>query len=122
MRFSTPAGHGRAMSDEDPLVRVAGGRNQVEAELIADLLRQDGIPSLIQRSAGFDVPDYLAAGPRDVLVRASHAHVAFDLLQEHGLASRSEREVVSVPAVRVLLALVVGVAVIAAVSLLAGVR
>ncbi len=110
------------MSDEDPLVRVAGGRNQVEAELIADLLRQDGIPSLIQRSAGFDVPDYLAAGPRDVLVRASHAQVAFDLLQEHGLASRSEREVASVPAVRVLLALVVGVAVIAAVSLLAGVR
>ena len=50
------------------LVRVAGGRNQAEAELIQNLLLEEGIPSVVRRSAGFDVPDYLAGGPRDVLV------------------------------------------------------
>ena len=50
------------------LVRVAGGRNQAEAELIQGLLLEEGVPSVLRRTAGFDVPDYLAAGPRDVLV------------------------------------------------------
>ena len=53
---------------EGPLVRVAGGRNQVEAELIQNLLLEEGVPSVLRRTAGFDVPDFLAAGPRDVLV------------------------------------------------------
>jgi hypothetical protein len=67
------------MSGSD-LVRVAGGRNQPEAELIQNLLLAEGIPSLIRRTAGFDVPDYLAGGPRDVLVRASAAEAAAELL------------------------------------------
>ena len=53
---------------EGELVRVAGGRNQAEAELIQGLLLEEGVPSILRRTAGFDVPDFLAAGPRDVMV------------------------------------------------------
>jgi hypothetical protein len=68
------------------LVRVAGGRNQAEAELIQNLLREEGIPSVVRRSAGFDVPDYLAGGPRDVLVTESAVHAAHDMLLDADLA------------------------------------
>ncbi len=67
------------------LVRVAGGRNQAEAELIQNLLIEEGIPSILRRSAGFDVPDMLAAGPRDVLVPQSGGEAALDVLREEGL-------------------------------------
>jgi hypothetical protein len=70
------------------LVRVAGGRNQAEAELIQNLLLEEGIPSILRRSAGFDVPDYLAGGPRDVLVTESAAQAARDMLLETDLAPR----------------------------------
>jgi pimeloyl-ACP methyl ester carboxylesterase len=62
------------------LVRVAGGRNQAEAELIGGLLLEEGIPSLVRRAAGSDVPDFLAAGQRDVLVPESGAEAARELL------------------------------------------
>jgi hypothetical protein len=65
---------------EGPLVKVAGGRNQAEAELIQGLLLEEGVPSMLKRSAGFDVPDMLAAGPRDVLVPQSGVDVARDVL------------------------------------------
>ena len=68
------------------LVRVAGGRNQAEAELIQNLLREEGIPSVVRRSAGFDVPDYLAGGPRDILVAESAARAAHDMLLDADLA------------------------------------
>jgi hypothetical protein len=68
------------------LVRVAGGRNQAEAEFIQGLLLEEGVPSLLRRSAGFDVPDYLAAGPRDVLVPAAGAATAREVLLEADLA------------------------------------
>src|ERR1700754_2458718 len=58
---------------EGRLVRVAGARNQAEAEFIQGMLLEEGVPSLLRRSAGFDVPDFLAAGPRDILVPASGA-------------------------------------------------
>ena len=58
------------------LVRVAGGRNLAEAELLQGMLLEEGVPSLLRRSAGFDVPDFLAAGPRDVLVPESGIEVA----------------------------------------------
>ena len=45
------------------LVRVVGARNQAEAELIAGMLLEEGIPSLLRRRRGFDVPDFMAAGP-----------------------------------------------------------
>jgi hypothetical protein len=67
---------------EGDLVRVAGGRNQAEAEFIQGLLLEEGVPSILRRSAGFDVPDFLAAGPRDVMVPESGAATARDMLLE----------------------------------------
>jgi hypothetical protein len=83
--------HGRARKidpafTEGDLVRVAGGRNQAEAELIQGLLLEWGVPSVLRRTAGFDVPDFLAAGPRDILVPESGAAAAHDVLQQSDLA------------------------------------
>jgi pimeloyl-ACP methyl ester carboxylesterase len=64
------------------LVRVAGGRNQAEAELIQNLLIEEGVPSLLRRTRGFDVPDFLAAGPRDVMVPLSGAEAAREILHQ----------------------------------------
>ena len=55
---------------EGALVRVAAARNQAEAELVQGMLLEEGVPSLMRRSGGFDVPDFLASGPRDILVPA----------------------------------------------------
>jgi hypothetical protein len=63
-----------------PLVRVARARHQAEAEMIEGMLLEEGIPALSRRSGGFDVPDFLASGPRDVLVPASGADAARDAL------------------------------------------
>ena len=65
---------------EGPLVRVAGARNQVEAEFIQGLLLEEGVPSMLRRTAGFDVPDFLAAGPRDVLVPQAAEITAREIL------------------------------------------
>jgi Putative prokaryotic signal transducing protein len=62
------------------LVKVAYARNIAEAEMIQDRLRQEGIPSMVRRNGGFDVPDFLAAGPRDVLVSVSQADRAREAL------------------------------------------
>jgi hypothetical protein len=62
------------------LVRVAWARHQAEAELIQGILLEEGVPSVTRRSRGFDVPDFLAAGPRDVLVPESGVEVARDAL------------------------------------------
>jgi len=64
----------------DDFVKVAGAQNQAEAEFVQNLLRDAGVPSLVRRSGGADVPDFLAAGWRDVLVPASMADVARDAL------------------------------------------
>jgi hypothetical protein len=65
---------------EGPLVRAAWARNQAEAELVQGLLLEEGIPSLARRSGGFDVPDFLAAGPRDILVPSSGLEAAREIL------------------------------------------
>ncbi len=67
---------------EGDLLRVAGARHQAEAELIQGLLLEEGVPSMLRRMRGFDVPDMLAAGPRDVMVPASGASAARDVLLE----------------------------------------
>ncbi len=69
---------------------MAGASNLAEAEFIQSLLLEEGVPSLLRRSAGFDVPDLLAAGPRDILVPLSGADVAREVLLE-GRADRSPR-------------------------------
>jgi hypothetical protein len=66
-------------------VKVAGARNQAEAEFVQGLLIEEGVPSVARRARGFDVPDFLAAGPRDVLVPASGVGVARDVLLQSDL-------------------------------------
>jgi pimeloyl-ACP methyl ester carboxylesterase len=66
--------------DRVHLVKVAYARNLAEGELIQGLLRQERIPSMLKRNGGFDVPDLIAAGPRDVLVPVSQADRARELL------------------------------------------
>ena len=73
---------------EGALVRVAGGRHQAEAELIQGLLLEEGVPSILRRSPGFDVPDFLAAGPRDVLVPQAGAEAAREVLLQADMAPR----------------------------------
>jgi hypothetical protein len=65
---------------EGPLVRVAAARHQAEAEMLQGLLLEEGIPSVVKRSGGFDVPDFLASGPRDILVASSAEEAARELL------------------------------------------
>lgn len=67
---------------EGDLVRVAGAMHQPEAEFVQGLLLEEGIPSTLRRTRGFDVPEMLAAGPRDVLVPASAHDAARDVLLE----------------------------------------
>jgi hypothetical protein len=67
-------------------VRVAVALNLAEAELMQNILLEEGIPSILRRSGGFDVPDFLAAGPRDILVPVSGAEAARELLNPDGVA------------------------------------
>jgi hypothetical protein len=60
--------------------RVAVVANMAEGELVQGILLEEGIPSYLRRSAGFDVPDFLAAGPRDVMVPASAVEAAREML------------------------------------------
>ena len=64
------------------LVKVAFARNQVEGEMLQGLLTEAGIPSMLKRSIGFDNPDFLPSGPRDVMVNASTADRAREVLAE----------------------------------------
>lgn len=75
---------------EGDLVRVAGGRNQPEAELIQGMLLEEGIPSILRRTRGFDVPDFMAAGPRDVMVPAAGYEAARQML---GTAEMLDEEI-----------------------------
>jgi Putative prokaryotic signal transducing protein len=65
---------------EGALVKVARAESQPEAEFIEAMLLEEGIPSMLRRSGGADVPDFLAAGPRDVLVPESGAQAAREAL------------------------------------------
>jgi hypothetical protein len=59
------------------LVAVAWARNQSEAEPIEGMLLEEGIPSVLRRSAGFDVPDFMASdrpGPRRARRARRRAH------------------------------------------------
>lgn len=44
--------------------------------MLQGLLTEEGIPSVLKRSGGFDNPDFLAAGPHDVLVNSESAQKA----------------------------------------------
>src|SRR5918996_5399429 len=90
------------------LVRVTGGRNLSEAELIQGILLDQGIPSILRRTRGFDVPDFLAAGPRDVLVPESGYETARELLRDADLLT-AEAPPDSLPGIGTPVRLAVGV-------------
>ena len=75
---------------EGPLVKVAWVRNQGEGEFLQGLLLEEGVPSLLRRSPGFDVPDMLFAGPRDVMVAASGVDIAREALLDARLIDPGE--------------------------------
>jgi hypothetical protein len=62
------------------LRRVTGARSMADGEMIQAILLDQGIPSMLRRTRGFDVPDFLAAGPRDVLVPESGYEAAREVL------------------------------------------
>jgi len=48
--------------------------------MIQGLLSAHGIPSMLKRTPGFDVPDFLAAGPRQVFVAEETEQLAREVL------------------------------------------
>lgn len=99
---------------EGELVRVAGGRNQSEAEWIQELLLEEGVPSMLRRARGFDVPDMLAAGPRDVLVPRSGVETARDVLLQADLLGATGTGID--PPVRILTGLLIAVLVVGVIA------
>ena len=95
------------------LRRVATASQQAEAEFIQKLLLEEGVPSTLRRTAGFDVPDFLAAGPRDVLVPESGVEVARQMLLESDIASASEDAAGGPSAVALLVGVLVALGVVA---------
>jgi len=95
---------------EGKLVQVAYARNQAEAEFIQGMLLEEGVPSMLRRSAGFDVPDFLAAGPRDVLVPETAVATAREMLLEGELISDQPLSRVVAPG-RLLVGLLVALAI-----------
>jgi pimeloyl-ACP methyl ester carboxylesterase len=108
---------------EGRLTKVAWANNQAEGEFIQSLLLEEGVPSLLRRTAGFDVPDMLAAGPRDVMVPASGVDVAREtLLSAAVIDDHPSARAVASPwrlLAGLLIALAVGVVVLTVVYLLA---
>jgi hypothetical protein len=97
---------------EGPLVRVAGARHQAEAEFIQGLLLEEGVPSMLRRTRGFDVPDMLAAGPRDVMVPQTGVDAAREvLLQAELLPAEPDRAAIDRP-FRIFAGLLIGIAVV----------
>jgi hypothetical protein len=74
------------------LVKVAFARNQVEAEMIQGLLGEAGMPSVLKRARGFDAPEFMAAGPHDVLVDSAHAEEAKTVLADTLTENETDEE------------------------------
>ena len=66
----------------DEWVKVGSAPNETAALMMEGLLKNNGMPVLIRRGAGFDIPDFLSAGPRDVLVPDLYADEARQLLED----------------------------------------
>ena len=74
------------------LIKVGFARNQAEAEMLQALLTESGIPSILKRSGGFDAPEFLAAGPRDIWVNKEQAHAARRIIEETMTDGEDEAE------------------------------
>ena len=72
----------------DP-VKVGFASNLAEAQLIQGMLLEEGIPSFERRMRGFDVPDFLAAGPRDILVPAARRRGGAGAARRHAASTSS---------------------------------
>jgi hypothetical protein len=70
-------------------VRIATASHIAEAEMIQGMLLEEGIPSYQRRSRGFDVPDFLAAGPRDIIVPEAGAEAAREVLAQTPLGEQA---------------------------------
>jgi hypothetical protein len=82
------------------------------------LLLEEGVPSTLRRTAGFDVPEMLAAGPRDILVPDSGLEVARQLLDESEIGLSGPADGTGGPApVRLMAGIVAALAVVAAITL-----
>jgi hypothetical protein len=55
----------------------------MEAEMIAGLLKGEGIAVLIKRPIGMDVPGFLAMGPRELFVDDAQYDAAAELVEAH---------------------------------------
>jgi pimeloyl-ACP methyl ester carboxylesterase len=99
------------------LVRVTGARNLADGEMIKGILLDQGVPSMLRRARGFDVPDFLAGGPRDVLVPESGYERARELLQGADLLT-AETPPGSLPGIGSPARLAVGVIVAVAIAAL----
>lgn len=70
--------------------KVAYAPNEATAGLMEGLLRETGIAVLVQRASGFDAPEFLAAGPREVMVPETELAEARQILEDTtGLGSLS---------------------------------
>src|SRR3954471_10104195 len=99
------------MLKQDGLVKVARAQNQSEAELVQGLLLNEGVPSVLRRAPGFDVPDFLAAGERDVLVPASAERLAREVLPQGDTGPPVGAPVAVAPS-RLLAGLLIGVSLV----------
>lgn len=95
------------------LRQVTTASQQAEAELIQMLLLEEGVPSTLRRSAGFDVPDFLAAGPRDVMVAESGLELAREVLRQAEVVQPSPAVGRPVAPAALLIGIVVALGVIA---------
>ena len=100
------------------LRRVVTAQQQAEAEFIQMLLLEEGVPSTLRRTRGFDVPDFLAAGPRDVMVPESGLEIARDVLQQSDIAHAPSAPGSGAPSARAL-AVGIGIALLVVALLLA---
>jgi hypothetical protein len=68
------------------VVKVAYAQDQAEAELIQGLLGTVEVSSVVRRAPGFDVLEFLAGAPREVLVAAKDVGFAGDVLRQEDAA------------------------------------
>jgi hypothetical protein len=87
---------------EGEFVCAAVAHNQVEAEFVRGMLLEEGIASVVLRPSGFDMLDLIAGGSFQIMVAASGAATAAEVLAERELpreqavrpAGRTSRRVI----------------------------
>jgi len=63
-------------------VKVGNAPNESMALMMEGLLREADIPVLIRRPIGFDAPDFLGGGPRELLVPEEAMPEAREILED----------------------------------------